>query len=430
MSQSFNSSFRIQTFVVRFRPPRGSLPHGLVENDSGGDRDVERFYPAEQRDMDERVAALAHEPPKALALAAEQKRARLRPVPFGVRGRGLRHRADRPHAAPLQLFDEPRDVHSARHGHVFERARRRLRNRLRESRRASFGDEDAVSARALGGANYRAEVARVFDAVEHDRERRLSGSDASGERVEKFIRRCIARGGDCGDDALMVRARRESLKLGARRASDWNAAHAREFKNLLQARLVRALRDRDALDGPRARAQRFEHGLYAEEDRAVLRLKPPASFRLERPATLRARVVRVRVCLRGLRARLRARLPVALFTDGERARHALARRLARHTLADRFARILAALTCALILPTRLLISLTCVLLLWMNTFTLLTRVLALLSFVLTLLTRVPARLARVLVPLGGPPGILFVAPASLHESFVRPRSASTQRRRA
>src|SRR5437868_5695431 len=100
---TLHSNFCTLTFAVRFCPPRGSLPHGLVENDSGGDRDVERFDPAEQRDMDKRVATLAHEPSKALALAAEQERARLRPVPFGVRGRGLRDGADRPHAAPLQL---------------------------------------------------------------------------------------------------------------------------------------------------------------------------------------------------------------------------------------------------------------------------------------------------------------------------------------
>src|ERR1043166_6004042 len=87
-----HSLFRIPNFYVRTNPPRGSLAHGLEENDSGGDRDVERFDLAEQRDRDERVAALTHETAQPLALAAEQKDARLRPVPFGVRDGRVRGR--------------------------------------------------------------------------------------------------------------------------------------------------------------------------------------------------------------------------------------------------------------------------------------------------------------------------------------------------
>ena len=118
------------------------------------------------------VATLAHQTPQPRALAAEQQRARLRPIPRRVVDSRFRRCADRPDAALLQLFDEPRDVRDARHRDVFERARRRLRHRFRQPRRASLRDEDGVRPRAFRRPDNRAEVARVFDAVEHDRERR------------------------------------------------------------------------------------------------------------------------------------------------------------------------------------------------------------------------------------------------------------------
>src|ERR1044072_7285934 len=149
--------------TLNFQSP--PLAHGLVENYSGGDRDVERFDAAEEWDADVNVAALAHESSESLALAAQEYRARLRPVPLGVVLRRVGRGADSPHAAPLQLLHQPHDVRRARHGAVFERARRGLRDRLCQPRRATLGGEAAVRARALDCAYDCAEVARVFDSV-------------------------------------------------------------------------------------------------------------------------------------------------------------------------------------------------------------------------------------------------------------------------
>src|SRR6201986_2419242 len=68
----------------------------------------------------------------------------------------------------------------------------------------------------------------------------------------------------------MVRARGEALQFRARHAPHGDVRVSRYLKNLSQARFVRALRERQALDGTRARAQGFQNGLHAEDVRAVL----------------------------------------------------------------------------------------------------------------------------------------------------------------
>ena len=121
---------------------------------------------------------------------------------------------------------------------------------------------------------------RVFHPVEDDGERRVVCADARGERVEQLVRREVSRRGDCGDHALVVRARGEPLQLGAGGAADGHARGARLLENLVQASLVRSLRDGHALDGALPRAQDFEDGLDAEDVRAVARARP---LRRERP---------------------------------------------------------------------------------------------------------------------------------------------------
>jgi hypothetical protein len=60
------------------------------------------------------------------------------------------------------------------------------------------------------------------------------------------------------------------LQLSARHAPHGDVCVARYLKYLAQARLVRALGDGQTLDGARPRAQGFEHGLDAEDVRAVV----------------------------------------------------------------------------------------------------------------------------------------------------------------
>jgi hypothetical protein len=86
----------------------------------------------------------------------------------------------------------------------------------------------------------------------------------------------------------MVRAGCESLQLGARHTPDGDVGVTRYFKNLSQARLVRALGQSQALDWPRARAQGFQYGLNAEDVRAVVFRAQPSRRFVVRDGHLRA----------------------------------------------------------------------------------------------------------------------------------------------
>jgi hypothetical protein len=132
---------------------------------------------------------------------------------------------------------------------------------------------DFVHARAFARAYDRAEVARVFYAVEHDGERRRSLRHTRGEQFEQLVCVRVSDRRDAGDDALMIRARREPLQFRTRRTPHGDAARPRQLEQLVQPRRLRALCDRDALDAPPARAQGFDDGQHAVKlARARLRL--------------------------------------------------------------------------------------------------------------------------------------------------------------
>jgi hypothetical protein len=78
------------------------------------------------------------------------------------------------------------------------------------------------------------------------------------------------------DDALVIRARRSHpLQLHARRTPHRHTKLPRQFEQLLQARPARALRNRDPLNAPVSRTQRFQHRRHAVEMRLVRRSLNP-----------------------------------------------------------------------------------------------------------------------------------------------------------
>ena len=123
---------------------------------------------AEEGQRDEVVAVLAHEAADALALAAEHEghgTAVVHRVPaLGARGVEAHH----PDPARLQGLEGLHDVADAGQAHVLEGARRGAVHGLGEPGAVPIGKQHAVAARALGGAQDGAQVARVFDAVEDD----------------------------------------------------------------------------------------------------------------------------------------------------------------------------------------------------------------------------------------------------------------------
>src|SRR6516162_1762061 len=99
-----------------------------------------------------------------------------------------------------------------------------------------------------GAANGGAEVLRILDLVERQKERRRLDGEI-GERMEAEL-------GRHRDDPLVARAGGAAIELRARRGCDFDALVARETRERFELRMI-ALLDQYALDPLSVRA----HGL-------------------------------------------------------------------------------------------------------------------------------------------------------------------------
>jgi hypothetical protein len=223
----------------------------------------------------------------------------------------------------------------------------------------------------------------------------------------------------------MVRACGHALQLGTRYAADGDVRVPCDLKNLAQARLVRALGHDDALDGARARAQSFEHGLHAEEVRAVVRVRLYAHKRLSARLLKRrfGRAVR-RPCEVARRALSlsHTRGAFALAPSREGASDTLARRLA-------IAHALPGIAHALLTTAHAMLTVAHALLTGANTIPL--TVLAVLGSALAM--RACALVMRLVAAVRAPPLLLLPTPVSavvFHELSARARSTKRRRNRA
>ena len=108
--------------------------------------------------------------------------------------------------AGLELLEGLHQVADARDGHVLEGACGGAGHRLREPGAVALGQDDAGGPRRLGGAQDRAQVARVLDPVQDDEERgRVGGLDQVLEGQDRLL-------GDDGDDALVRDSARHPVK--------------------------------------------------------------------------------------------------------------------------------------------------------------------------------------------------------------------------
>ena len=163
---------------------------------------------AEERDRHEVVAVLAHEPADPAAFAAEHERDRLlagppasqRSVPAASKPTTQTPRAFRASSAwtTLPIAGDP---------HVLEGPRRGAVDGLGQAGAVPLGQQHAVGPRRFRGAQDRAQVARVLDAVEHD-EQAPGRAPVWSSAVEGHDRL----GGDDRDEALVGHAARHAVE--------------------------------------------------------------------------------------------------------------------------------------------------------------------------------------------------------------------------
>ena len=216
---------------------------------------------AEHGNGDQKVAAPAHQVVQSLAFGAEHDGAVHVVVEFVVALRAALVEADGPHVAFFQLVQRARDVGDARDRQMLGRSRRSLHRGARQSRGAPLGNDDAVGAGAIGGANERAQVVRVFHAVEHDQEAVLAVA-LFEQRVHVGV---LLAAGD-GDDALMGVGVGGAIELLARQEADLHSAGAAVVNQALHPLIMPLARDADVLEAARARLQRLADRMNAVDD--------------------------------------------------------------------------------------------------------------------------------------------------------------------
>jgi hypothetical protein len=215
-----------------------ALPPRFVEEERGGDADVERLDAPELRDRDRDVAArrTSGAGPSLPRRARRRCRRRGRPSTSGAR---LADRACDPEVAALDLREIAREVRDDRNGTCSTR-RRRHGTRRGHMRRAVGGHDHSAGARSLRAAQNRTEVARVETWSRHAR----SGARPRRARSVGVAERLAPR-----DDALVV-ARAGGLERSARASS--GRAASRLAQPLLRLERVLAAQSSSTSRGPRS----------------------------------------------------------------------------------------------------------------------------------------------------------------------------------
>ena len=197
------------------------------------------------------------------AFAAENKAAVLTEVEVGVVGGAALVEADDPDVLLLHRFEGASYVDDLGDADVLGGTGGGLRGDGAEGGGPALGEDDAVDAGAIGGAEEGAEVMGVLDAIESKEKAVSGGADGGVEEVLQSEEFALAKE---GDDALVSIGFAVARELVARLSADADASQAAELQEGVHPRVAAALAlagDADMIDGPCAGAQGLLHGMQA-----------------------------------------------------------------------------------------------------------------------------------------------------------------------
>lgn len=242
-----------------------ALPSGFVEDNGSGGGNVERADAASHGDAEEMIAGAANEIVEAGTFAAEDDDKIAGEIELIVWGRAAFFEPDNPEIAALELFEGANEVNDARNAEVLGSSRAGFDGGRAEGSGATFGEEDAVDAGAIGDAKKSAEVLRVFNTVQ--REEETSGGIAGGggglEEVferEKFLRT------DKRNDALVSSGFGGEGELLARPLKDANACVAALGDEAGEAVIMALTGDEDLIEAAATGLESFRNRMQAVEN--------------------------------------------------------------------------------------------------------------------------------------------------------------------
>jgi hypothetical protein len=252
-----------------WRSGDAALASGFVHNDGSGDGDVEGGDGAEHRNADEEVAVAAGEFVEAFAFAAEDEADVGGEVAGVIILSAAFVEAEDPDVVLLEGLEGAIEVGNAGDADMLAGSGGGAGDGGVERGAAAVGQQDAVDSGSIGGAEERAEVVRVFNAVEGEQKQGLAGS-GRGEQIFEGERGARA---DDGDGALMLIRLGEAGEGFARLSADGDFMSAGQLGEGLESRVGRAASmtlgafagDSDIFHGTAAGAQSFFDGVEAVE---------------------------------------------------------------------------------------------------------------------------------------------------------------------
>ena len=224
------------------------LPCGLEHDDGSGGRNVQRGDGSGHGDAKEVIAGAADELMQAIALASEDDYDVGREIVAVVTGCAALVESDAPDVVFLKLLEGADEVDDAGDADVLGGSGGGFDGHGTEGGGAAFGKDDAVDSGCVGGAEERAEVLGVFDAVKGEQEARFR----SGEQV--FQVEEFAGAGD-GDDSLMGGGFGQTGQLFFGLKAEADAEFAAGVDDLLQTLVVPFTGHADVVEFPAAGAQ-------------------------------------------------------------------------------------------------------------------------------------------------------------------------------
>jgi hypothetical protein len=185
------------------------MPPHLVEEQRGGDRDVERLNASTERNPHDAIAALAHQTMQASPLAPHDEGDGGNKGAFVVLLGSRRISADDPHALALEAFQSGDHVAHAGHGEIRGRSGGRAGDGRTQSRGAPARNDDAMGPCGLGGSDDRTQIVWIFHAIEDEEEGRFPPLPGAPEEIVQVDERLH---GSQRRDPLMEDAPGESVQ--------------------------------------------------------------------------------------------------------------------------------------------------------------------------------------------------------------------------
>ena len=209
------------------------------------------------------VAGALHQIVQPGAFAAQHQAAILLEVEVAVVGLAALIQADDPDVLLFHRLQRAGKIDDLRNAHVFAGPGRGFGHNRAERRRPPFGQDDSVNARTIGRPQQRAQVVRVFHAIERQEKSPAAGSRGSVQQV--FERQELAFAQE-GHNTLVGVGLGVAGELIARLHADTDIGRAAELQNAVQARVAAGFAlpgNADVVQAADAGAQRLFHRMQA-----------------------------------------------------------------------------------------------------------------------------------------------------------------------